>query len=152
GGLFWLRSFLRATPDRPVTPLPPPNEMPVTPQPLPNVPIAKAPPLPPIRVGILHSLSGTMALSERAVVDATLLAIDEVNARGGVLGRQLESVVVDGKSDAATFAHEAEQLIIKEKVATVFGIWTSDSRKAVKPVFEKYNHLLMYPVQHEGLE
>lgn len=106
----------------------------------------------PLRVGVLHSLTGTMAISEKAVVDATLLAIEEVNAAGGLLGRKVEPVVVDGKSDWPTFAREAERLITKEKVVVVFGCWTSASRKTVKPVFEKHGHLLFYPVQYEGLE
>ena len=106
----------------------------------------------PIRVGILHSLTGTMAISERSVVDATLLAIEELNDMGGILGRRIEPVVADGKSDWPTFAKEAERLITQEKVSVVFGCWTSASRKTVKPVFEKYNHLLFYPVQYEGLE
>lgn len=106
----------------------------------------------PIKVGILHSLSGTMAISEKPVVDATLLAIDEINARGGVLGREIQPIVVDGKSDWATFAKEAERLIAEEKVSVVFGGWTSASRKTMKPVFEEHNHLLFYPVQYEGLE
>lgn len=106
----------------------------------------------PIKVGILHSLSGTMALSEKPVVDATLMAIEEINAKGGLLGRKLEVVVADGCSDELTFAREARRLITKEKVDVVFGCWTSASRKAVKPVFEKHKHLLFYPVQYEGLE
>ncbi len=106
----------------------------------------------PIKVGILHSLTGTMAISEKSVVDATLLAIAEINEKGGVLGRKIQPIIVDGKSDWNTFAQQAEYLITKEKVATVFGCWTSASRKTVKPVFEKYNHLLIYPVQYEGLE
>jgi urea transport system substrate-binding protein len=106
----------------------------------------------PIRVGVLHSLSGTMAISEAAVVDATLLAIEEINQNGGLLGRTIEPVVVDGQSDWPTFASAAERLIRDEQVAVVFGCWTSASRKTVKPVFERYNHLLFYPVQYEGLE
>ncbi len=106
----------------------------------------------PIKVGVLHSLSGTMAISEKAVVDATLMAIEEINAKGGVLGRELKPVVVDGQSNWTTFANEAERLITEEKVSVVFGCWTSASRKTVKPVFEKHNHLLFYPVQYEGLE
>ncbi|MEO7931743.1 MAG: urea ABC transporter substrate-binding protein [Chthoniobacterales bacterium] len=106
----------------------------------------------PIKVGILHSLTGTMAISETSVRDATLLAIEELNARGGVLGRRIEPVVADGRSDWPTFAREAERLITQERVAVVFGCWTSASRKTVKPVFEKHNHLLFYPVQYEGLE
>lgn len=106
----------------------------------------------PIKVGILHSLSGTMAISEKSVVDATLLAIEEINERGGLLGRPIEPVVADGKSNWTTFADEAERLITEEKVCVVFGCWTSASRKTVEPVFEKHNHLLFYPVQYEGLE
>lgn len=105
-----------------------------------------------IKVGILHSLSGTMAISERPVVDATLLAIEEINEKGGVLGRKIEPIVVDGGSDWDKFAEEADRLINEEKVVTIFGCWTSASRKTVKPVFEEYNHLLIYPVQYEGLE
>lgn len=105
-----------------------------------------------IKVGILHSLTGTMAISETSVVDATLLAIEEINGKGGVLGRKVEPLVVDGKSDWPTFAQEAERLITKEKVSVVFGCWTSACRKTVKPLFEKYDHLLFYPVQYEGLE
>jgi urea transport system substrate-binding protein len=107
---------------------------------------------PPIRVGVLHSLSGTMAISEKSVVDGTLLAIEEINQKGGLLGRPVEAVVADGRSDPATFAREAERLLTEEKVCTVFGCWTSASRKTVKPVFEKHDHLLIYPVQYEGLE
>lgn len=106
----------------------------------------------PIKVGVLHSLSGTMAISEKSVVDATLLAIEEINKKGGILGRKIQPIIVDGKSDWKTFAKEAEQLITQEQVVTVFGCWTSASRKTVKPIFEKYNHLLIYPVQYEGLE
>jgi urea ABC transporter urea binding protein len=106
----------------------------------------------PIRVGILHSLSGSMALSERPVVEATLLAIEEINAQGGLLGRPIVPVIADGKSDWPTFASEAERLISQEKVCTVFGCWTSASRKTVLPVFERHHHLLVYPVQYEGLE
>jgi urea transport system substrate-binding protein len=106
----------------------------------------------PIRVGILHSITGTLAISARPVVDATLLAIGEINAKGGLLGRKLEPVIADGASDSDAFAAEAERLITKEKVSVVFGCWTSSSRKAVGPVFEKHNHLLFYPVQYEGLE
>jgi urea transport system substrate-binding protein len=107
---------------------------------------------PPIRVGVLHSLSGTMEISEKSVADATLLAIDEVNQSGGVLGRKIEPIVADGRSDWPTFANEATRLIKDEKVAVVFGGWTSASRKTMKPVFEQYDHLLFYPVQYEGLE
>ena len=106
----------------------------------------------PIKVGILHSLTGTMAISETSVVESTLLAIEEINKRGGLLGRRIESVVADGRSDWPTFAREAKRLITEEKVCVVFGCWTSASRKTVKPVFEKYNHLLFYPIQYEGIE
>jgi urea transport system substrate-binding protein len=105
-----------------------------------------------IRVGVLHSKSGTMAISEVPVVEATLMAIEEVNAAGGVLGRRLEAVVVDGQSDWDVFAKEAEFLLTDRKVAVVFGCWTSASRKTVKPVFEKHDGLLFYPVQYEGIE
>ena len=93
-----------------------------------------------------------MAISGRSVADATLLAIAQINERGGLLGRQIEPVLVDGASDPPTFATEAERLIVEEDVSVVFGCWTSASRKTVRPVFEKHNHLLFYPVQHEGLE
>ncbi len=108
--------------------------------------------LQPIKVGILHSLTGTMAISEKSVVDATLMAIDEINEAGGLLGRPIEAVILDGKSDWPTFAQGAEQLITGEQVSVIFGCWTSASRKMVKPVVEKLNHLLFYPVQYEGLE
>jgi urea transport system substrate-binding protein len=106
----------------------------------------------PIKVGVLHSRTGTMAISERPVIDATLLAIDEINEHGGLLGRPVEAVVEDGESESATFAAKAEKLIAQDKVCTVFGCWTSASRKTVLPVFEKHDHLLFYPVQYEGLE
>ncbi|MCP4267485.1 MAG: urea ABC transporter substrate-binding protein [Candidatus Brocadiaceae bacterium] len=106
----------------------------------------------PIKVGILHSLTGTMSISEKSVVDSTLMAIEEINLKGGLLGKRIDALVVDGRSDWPRFAEEAERLITVEKVSVVFGCWTSASRKTVKPVFEKNNHLLFYPVQHEGLE
>ena len=106
----------------------------------------------PVVVGVLHSQSGTMAVSENPVVDATLLALDEVNAAGGVLGRPVRSVVVDGKSDPEEFVRLAEKLLVENRAAAVFGCWTSASRKAVRPVFERNQGLLFYPVQHEGLE
>ena len=105
-----------------------------------------------IKVGILHSLSGTMAISEVSVKDATLLAIEEINAAGGIDGKMLEPVIEDGASDWPTFAEKAEKLISEDEVAVVFGCWTSASRKAVLPVFEELNGLLFYPVQYEGLE
>jgi urea transport system substrate-binding protein len=101
---------------------------------------------------VLHSLSGTMAISEVTVKDAELLAIEEINAAGGVLGKKLEPVVEDGASDWPTFAEKAQKLISQDKVAAVFGGWTSASRKAMLPVFERNKALLWYPVQYEGLE
>ena len=106
----------------------------------------------PIEVGILHSLTGAMANSEMVVVDATMFAIDEINQQGGLLGRPIKAIVADGRSDPETFAREAERLITKEEVCTVFGCWTSASRKTVKPVFEGHDHLLIYPLQYEGCE
>ncbi|MGH9190319.1 MAG: transporter substrate-binding protein, partial [Acidimicrobiales bacterium] len=105
-----------------------------------------------IKVGILHSLSGTMAISEVSVKDAEMLAIEEINSAGGVLGKKLEPKIEDGASDWPTFAEKAQKLISVDKVATVFGGWTSASRKAMLPVFEKNKALLWYPVQYEGLE
>jgi urea transport system substrate-binding protein len=105
-----------------------------------------------IKVGILHSLSGTMSISEVSVKDATLLAIEEINAAGGIMGKMLEPVIEDGASDWPTFAEKARKLIQQDEVAVVFGCWTSASRKAVLPVFEELNGLLFYPVQYEGLE
>ena len=105
-----------------------------------------------IKVGILHSLSGTMSISEVSVKDATLLAIEEINANGGVLGKMIEPIIEDGASDWPTFAEKARKLIQQDGVAVVFGCWTSASRKAVLPVFEELNSLLFYPVQYEGLE
>ena len=106
----------------------------------------------PIRVGILHSTTGPMAISERSMVEAELLAIEEINARGGLLGRRLEPVIADGASDWPTFAREAERLITQEKVDIIFGCWTSASRKTVLPVIERNAHLLVYPMVYEGLE
>ncbi|GAF38347.1 urea ABC transporter, substrate binding protein UrtA [Agrilactobacillus composti DSM 18527 = JCM 14202] len=105
-----------------------------------------------IKVGILHSLSGTMANSEIPVEQAELLAIKQINANGGVLGKQVVPVIEDGASDNATFAEKADQLLNQYHVATVFGCWTSASRKAVLPIFEHNNGLLWYPVQYEGME
>lgn len=107
---------------------------------------------PPLNVGVLHSLTGTMAYSESPVVDATLLAIDELNQRGGVLGRRVQAVVVDGKSDAVTFARRAEWLIKEKRALAIFGCWMSAHRKAVLPIVERNDSLLIYPVQYEGLE
>jgi urea transport system substrate-binding protein len=105
-----------------------------------------------IKVGVLHSLSGTMAISETVLKDTVLMAIDEINASGGVLGKKLEPVVVDPASNWPLFAEKARQLISKDKVAVTFGCWTSVSRKSVLPVFEELNGLLFYPVQYEGEE
>lgn len=105
-----------------------------------------------IKVGILHSLSGTMAMSEVSVKDAELLAIEEINKAGGVLGKQIEPVIEDGASAPPTFAEKAKKLIQSDKVATIFGGWTSASRKAMLPVVEQYDGLLWYPVQYEGME
>jgi urea transport system substrate-binding protein len=105
-----------------------------------------------IKVGSLNSLSGTMAISEVTVRDAIKLAVDEINSKGGVLGKQIHVVGEDGASDPAVFAQKAEKLIKDDCVAAVFGGWTSSSRKAMLPVFESNNSLLYYPVQYEGLE
>ncbi len=105
-----------------------------------------------IKVGVLHSLSGTMAISETVLKDTVLMAIDEINAKGGVLGKKLEPVVVDPASNWPLFAEKARQLISKDKVVVTFGCWTSVSRKSVLPVYEELNSLLFYPVQYEGEE
>ena len=105
-----------------------------------------------IKVGILHSLSGTMAISETTLKDAMLMLIDEQNKKGGLLGKKLEAVVVDPASNWPLFAEKARELISVNKVAAVFGCWTSVSRKSVLPVFEELNSLLFYPVQYEGEE
>lgn len=106
----------------------------------------------PIRVGILHSLTGTMAVSERPVVDGCLLAIEQINAAGGVLGRRVEAVVRDGASDPETFAREAARLIEEDRVVAIFGCWTSASRKETLAKVEALGGVLFYPVQYEGLE
>jgi len=105
-----------------------------------------------IKVGILHSLSGTMAISETSLKDVALMAIEEINAKGGVLGRKLEPVVVDPASNWPLFAEKARGLLTQDKVAVTFGCWTSVSRKSVLPVFKELNGLLFYPVQYEGEE
>ncbi|ADE55167.1 transporter substrate-binding protein [Coraliomargarita akajimensis] len=105
-----------------------------------------------VKVGVLHSLSGTMAISETSLRDVLLFAFDEINANGGVLGKQIEPVIADGASDWPVFAEKSEQLLAKDKCAAVFGCWTSVSRKFALPVFEKYKGLLFYPVQYEGEE
>jgi urea transport system substrate-binding protein len=105
-----------------------------------------------VTVGILHSITGTMAISETGSVQAEKLAIDQINAMGGVLGRQIVYTQEDGASDWPTFAEKAKKLLVRDKVAAVFGCWTSASRKAVLPVFEQYNGMLYYPTFYEGLE
>ncbi len=105
-----------------------------------------------VKVGVLHSLSGTMAISETVLKDVALMAIEEINASGGVMGKTIEPVVVDPASNWPLFAEKARQLITQDKVAVVFGCWTSVSRKSVLPVFEELNGLLFYPVQYEGEE
>jgi urea transport system substrate-binding protein len=105
-----------------------------------------------IKVGILHSLSGTMAISETTLKDVMLMLIDEQNKKGGLLGKKLEPVIVDPASNWPLFAEKAKELIVKDKVAAVFGCWTSVSRKSVLPVFKEYNSILFYPVQYEGEE
>jgi len=105
-----------------------------------------------IKVGVLHSLSGTMAISETTLKDTVLMMVDDVNKRGGLLGKKVEAVVVDPASNWPLFAEKARELIEKDKVAAVFGCWTSVSRKSVLPVFEELNGLLFYPVQYEGEE
>lgn len=105
-----------------------------------------------VKVGLLHSLTGTMSISEIAVRDAELLAIEEINAAGGILGCQIKVVEEDGKSNPRMFAEKARKLLMEDKVAAIFGCWTSDSRKAVQPVVEDLYGLLWYPVQYEGFE
>lgn len=105
-----------------------------------------------IKVGILHSLSGTMAISETALKNVALMTIEDINAKGGVDGKKLVPVVVDPNSDWPTYAQKARELLTKDKVAVIFGCWTSVSRKSVKPVVEELNGLLFYPVQYEGQE
>lgn len=105
-----------------------------------------------VTVGILHSVTGTMAISETGSVQAEKLAIDQINAAGGVLGRKIEYIQEDGASDWPTFAEKSKKLLVQDKVASVFGCWTSASRKAVLPVFEQFNGMLYYPTFYEGLE
>ena len=105
-----------------------------------------------IKIGVLHSLSGTMAISETTLKDTVLMMVDDLNKKGGLLGKKVEAVVVDPASNWPLFAEKARELISKEKVAVVFGCWTSVSRKSVLPVFEELNGLLFYPVQYEGEE
>ncbi|HTC96207.1 MAG TPA: transporter substrate-binding protein, partial [Bradyrhizobium sp.] len=105
-----------------------------------------------VTVGILHSVTGTMAISETGSVEAEKLAIDQINAAGGVLGRKIKFIQEDGASDWPTFAEKAKKLLVNDKCAAVMGCWTSASRKAVLPVFEQYNGMLYYPTFYEGLE
>ena len=105
-----------------------------------------------VTVGQLHSITGTMAISETGSVEAERLAIKQINDMGGVLGRKIEIIQEDGASDWPTFAEKSKKLIIQDKVACVFGCWTSASRKAVLPIFEKENNMLYYPTFYEGLE
>src|SRR5438876_157994 len=105
-----------------------------------------------VKVGVLHSLSGTMAISEVSLRDVCMMAFDEINAKGGVMGKKIEPVVVDPASNWDLFAEKAKQLLLQDKVSVVFGCWTSVSRKSVLPVFENNNGLLFYPVQYEGEE
>jgi urea transport system substrate-binding protein len=105
-----------------------------------------------IKIGVLHSLSGTMAISETTLKDTMLMLVEEQNKKGGLLGKKLEAVVVDPASNWPLFAEKAKELILKHKVDVVFGNWTSVSRKSVLPVFEELNHMLFYPVQYEGEE
>src|SRR5712671_1945641 len=105
-----------------------------------------------VKVGVLHSLSGTMAISETVLKDTALMTFDEINAKGGVMGYKIEAVVVDPASNWPLFAEKARQLLTQDKVAATFGCWTSVSRKSVLPVFEELNGLLFYPVQYEGEE
>lgn len=105
-----------------------------------------------VTVGILHSVTGTMAISETGSVQAEKLAIEQINAMGGVLGRKIKYIQEDGASDWPTFAEKSKKLLVNDKVAAVFGCWTSASRKAVLPIFEQYNGMLYYPTFYEGLE
>ena len=106
----------------------------------------------PIKIGILHSLSGTMAISEQSIKDIMMMGIEEINAKGGVLGRKIEPIVEDPASNWDLFAEKAKKLLVQDKVPVIFGCWTSVSRKSVLPVVEKNNGLLFYPVQYEGEE
>jgi hypothetical protein len=107
---------------------------------------------PPIRVGLLHSQSGPLASSEQSMIDGEVLALEEINTQGGLLGRRIEWVIADGRSDWPTFAQRAQQLIRDEKVSVIFGCWASASRKTVEPIIERFDHLLFYPNAYEGLE
>src|SRR5207302_716108 len=134
GGTWW---GLKSSPNRPA-------KSAATPAAVPNGS--------PVRIGIIYSRTGTMAISERPVLDGVLLAIDEINERGGILNRPVEAVIEDGESDEKVFAGKAAKLIEQDRVCTLLGGWTSPSRKAVKAVVEKHDHLLLYPVSYEGME
>lgn len=108
--------------------------------------------LPPIRVGVLHSLTGSVAISERPINETTLMAIDEINAHGGLLGRKIEPVVMDGRSDWPTFAADARTLILKNRVSAIFCCYTSASRKTIVPIAQRYHSALFYPTYYEGME
>jgi urea transport system substrate-binding protein len=108
--------------------------------------------LPPIKVGVLHSLTGDVAIGERPINETTLMAIDQINADGGVLGRRIEPVVLDARSDLGTFAQDARTLIIKDHVSVIFGCYTSSSRKVVLPIVQQYHNVLFYPTYYEGME
>lgn len=143
GGFFLLAGKSRATADLPQNGAATDNG---------NAKVIPPPTGTPIKVGILHSLTGTMSGSEQPVMEAVQLAIEELNTEGGLLGRPVEGIIADGRSNSDTFAEEAKRLIGEDEVVTVFGCWTSASRKTVVPIFEEANHLLVYPVQYEGVE
>jgi urea transport system substrate-binding protein len=126
-----------------------PSDAPATPGPSEQ---KAAAPAETIKIGILHSLSGTMAISESILKDFMLMQVADLNARGGLLGRKIEPVVVDPASNWPLFAEKARELLQQDKVAAVFGCWTSVSRKSVLPVFEELNGLLFYPLEYEGEE
>ncbi len=105
-----------------------------------------------IKIGLLHSLSGTLAMSEKPLIDMAKMAIAEINNNGGLLGKKIEPIIVNGKSDSDEFVKQAEYLIKKQKVSAIFGCWSSACRKAIRPIIEKHQNLLFYPVQYEGLE
>jgi len=105
-----------------------------------------------VTCGILHSATGTMAISETGSIEAEKLAIEQINAAGGILGRKIKFIQEDGASDWPTFAEKAKKLLVNDKVASIMGCWTSASRKAVLPVVEQYNGMLYYPTFYEGLE
>lgn len=109
-------------------------------------------PAAPIRIGVVHALSGPMADSERGLVDAIHLAVDKINQDGGILGRPLEMIVADSQSDESQAAQQVARLIKDEQVSAIFACWTSSCRKAVRPIVEEHRHLMFYPLQYEGME